>query len=87
MYMTASKSYPQSILPAESYVQLIVDGLKVMIMGKKLLQEDCNLVIDSVIHAVKTRFLSVHEFIPADLLLGYKLSRIGGEARQETKEL
>jgi len=85
VYLTASKSYPHSILPAESYVQLIVDGLKVMIMGKRLLQEDCNFVIDSIIHAVKTRFISVHEFVPADLLLGYKLRRIGGEARHETK--
>jgi len=78
-HMPAPKSHPQSVGLAERYVKLLVDGLKVTIMGRKLPQEDWDLVVDPVVHAVNTRVLSVHGFSPAELLLGYNPNRTGSE--------
>jgi len=52
--MPAPKSHPHSVGLTERYVKLLVDGLKVTIMGRKLLQEDWDPVVDPVAHAVNT---------------------------------
>lgn len=70
-HIPAPKAQPQSVGLAERYVKLLVDQLKVTVMGRKLPAEDWDLVLDSVIHAINTRVLSVHGFSPAELLLGY----------------
>jgi len=62
-----------------------VDGLKVTIMGQKLPQEDWDLVVDPVIHAINTRVLSIHGFSPAELLLGYNPRSTGGEVSPDTE--
>ena len=77
IHIPAPKSHPQSVGLAERYVKLLVDGLKVTVMGRKLPQEDWDLVIDSVIHAINTRVLSVHGFSPAELFLGFNPNRTG----------
>jgi len=84
-HIPAPKSHPQSVGLAEHYVKLLVDGLKVTLRGRKLLQEDWDLVVDSVIHAINTRVLSVHGFSPAESLLGFNPNRTGWEARPDTE--
>ena len=49
-------------------------------MGRKLPQEDWDLVVDSVVYAINTRVLSVHRFSPAELLLGFNPNQTGREA-------
>jgi len=85
VHLPAPKSHPQSVGLAERYVKLLVDGLKVTIMGKKLQQEDWDLVVDSVVNAINTRVLSVHGFSPAELLLGYNPRSAGGEGSPDTE--
>jgi len=85
IHLPAPKSHPQSVGLAERYVKLLVDGLKVTILGPKLQQEDWDLVVDQVIHAINTRVLSVHGFSPAELLLGYNTRTIGGEVSPGTE--
>jgi len=84
--MPAPKWHPQSVGLAEGYVKLLVDGLKVTIMGGKLPQEEWDLVVDPVVYAVNTRVLSVHRFSQAELLLGYNPQRTAGEAGPDTEE-
>ena len=79
IHIPAPKAHPQSVGLAERYVKLLVDGLKVTVMGQKRQQEDWDLVVDSVVHAINTRVLSVHGFSPAELLLGFNPNRSGRE--------
>ena len=76
-HLPAPKSHPQSVGLAERHVKLLVDGLKVTIMGRKVPQTDWDLVIDSVTHAINTRVLSIHGFTPAELLLGFNPNKTG----------
>jgi len=62
-----------------------VDGLKVTRMGQKLPQEDWDLVVDPVIHAINTRVLRIHGLSPAELLLGYNPRSTGGEVSPDTE--
>jgi len=65
-------------LPQESrYIKPLVDVLKVTVMQRKQLQEDWDLVVDSVVHAINTRVPRVHTFSPAELLLGFNPNRTG----------
>ena len=85
IHLPAPKSHPQSVGLAERYVKLLVDGLKVTIMGRKLPQADWDLVVDSVIHAINTRVLTVHAFSPAELLFGFNPNRTDGEVCPATE--
>jgi len=46
MHMPAPKSHSLSVELAEHYLKVLVDGLKVTIMGRKLPQEDRDLVVE-----------------------------------------
>ena len=48
-------------------------------------QEDWNLVVDRVVHAINTCVFSVHGFSPAELLLGYNPWSTGGETSPDTE--
>ena len=85
IHLPAPKSHLQSVDLAERYVKLLVDGLMVTIMGHKLPQEDWDLVVDPVIHAINTRVPSIHGFSPAELLLGYNPRRTVGEVSPDTE--
>ena len=85
VHLPAPKSHPQSVGLAERYVKLLVDGLKVTIMGRKMEQTDWDLVIDSVIHAINTRVLSIHGFTPAELLLGFNPNKTGWDVNPNTE--
>jgi len=69
---------------AERYVRLLVDGLKVTIMGGKALATDWDLYVDAVVHSINTRVLRVHGFTSAELLLGYNPNRIGWDTTMKT---
>ena len=84
-HLPAPKSHPQSVGLAERYVKLLVDGLKVTIMGRKVPQTDWDLVIDSVTHAINTRVLSIHGFTPAKLLLGFNPNKTGWDVNPNTE--
>ena len=77
VHIPAPQAHPQSVGLAERYVKLLVDKLKVTVMGQKRQLEDWDLLVDSVVHAINTRVLSVHGFSPAELLLGYNPNRAG----------
>jgi len=83
--LPAPKSHPQSVGLAERYVRLLVDGLKVTVMASKAKTTDWDLYIDSVVHSINTRILSVHGFSPAELLLGYNPNRIGWDTSPGTE--
>jgi len=84
-HLPAPKLHPQSVGLAERYVKLLVDGLKVTIMGRKVPQTDWDLVIDSVTHAINTRVLSIHGFTPAELLLGFNPNKTGWDVNPNTE--
>jgi len=85
VHLPAPKSHPQSVSLAEHYVKLLVDGLKVTIMGRKMKPKDWDLVIDSVVHAINTRVLSIHGFTPAELLLGFNPNKTGWDVNPNTE--
>jgi len=85
IHFPAPKSHPQSVGLAERYVRLLVDGLKVTVMASKAETTDWDLYIDSVVHSINTRILSVHNFSPAELLLGYNPNRIGWDTSPGTE--
>jgi len=75
IHLPAPKSHTQSVGLAERYVKLLVDGLKVTVMQRKLRQGDWDLVVDSVVHAINSGVLRVHGFSPAEVLLGFNPKR------------
>jgi len=85
VHLPAPKSHPQSVGLAERYVKLLVDGLKVTIIGRKMEQKDWDLVIDSVVHTMNTRILSIHGFTPAELLLGFNPNETGWDVNPNTE--
>ena len=85
IHLPAPKSHPQSVGLAEIYVKLLVDGLKVTVMQRKLPQGDWDLVVDSVVHAINTRVLRVHGFSPAELLFGFNPNRTGWDVNPNTE--
>ena len=85
IHLPAPKSHPQSVGLAERYVKLLVDGLKVTVMQRKLPQGDWDLVVDSVVHPINTRVLRVHRFSPAELPLGFNPNRTGWDVNPNTE--
>ena len=85
IHLPALKLHPQSVGLAEKYVKLLVNGLKVPVMQRKLLQGDWDLVVDAVVHAINTRVLRVHGFSPAELLLGFNPNRTGWDVNPNTE--
>jgi hypothetical protein len=59
--------------------------MKITIMGRKLKQEDWDLVVDPVVHSINTRVLSIHSFSPAELLLGFNPNKTGWDVRPNTE--
>jgi len=84
-YMPAPKSYPQSVELAKRYMKLLVNGLNLTIMEGTLPQEDWDLVVYPVVHAVNKRVLCVDWFSPAKLLLEYSPNRTVGEVGPDTQ--
>ena len=66
----APKTHPSSVGLLERYVQLVLYGIrKIVVGGGEILR--WNEYLDQVVHSMNTREVRVHGYTPAELLLGY----------------
>jgi hypothetical protein len=67
----APKTHPASVGLLERYVQLVIYGIRKLVVGGGDLNQWSS-YLDRVIHSMNTREVRVHGYCPAELLLGYK---------------
>jgi len=66
----APKTHPASVGLLERYVQLVLYGIRKIVVGGGEIQR-WSAYLDQVIHSMNTREVRVHGYSPAELLLGY----------------
>ncbi|KAG0644330.1 hypothetical protein HOY80DRAFT_1029998 [Tuber brumale] len=54
-------------------------------MGRSLSQQDWDLFVNPLVHAINIQVFIIHGFTPAELLLGYNPSRTGREVGSDTE--
>jgi hypothetical protein len=72
----APKTHPSSVGLLERYVQLMLYGLRrVIIANAGGRTERWSEYVDGVLHAMNTKAVKVHRFTPAELMLGFNPTR------------
>jgi len=72
----APKTHPSSVGLLERYVQLMLYGLRRAIIGNaRGRTERWSEYVDGVLHAMNTKAVKIHQFTPAEVMLGFNPTR------------